>query len=39
MRLDLGDDGRVRELRREAHTAANGLAFSFVTYQNTARGD
>ena len=27
------------ELRREAHTAANGLAFSFVTYQNTARGD
>jgi dihydrofolate reductase len=28
-----------RELRREAHTAANGLAFSFVTYQNTARGD
>ena len=28
-----------RELRREAHIAANGLAFSFVTYQNTARGD
>jgi dihydrofolate reductase len=28
-----------RERRREAHTAANGMAFSFVTYQNTGRGD
>jgi dihydrofolate reductase len=28
-----------REIRRERHTAANGLQFSFVTYQNTARGD
>ena len=28
-----------RETRRERHTAANGLNFSFVTYQNTTRGD
>ena len=28
-----------RETRREPHTAANGLAFSFVTYENTTRGD
>jgi dihydrofolate reductase len=28
-----------REAGRERHTAANGLAFSFVTYQNTQRGD
>jgi dihydrofolate reductase len=28
-----------RETGRERHTAANGLAFSFVTYQNTQRGD
>ena len=28
-----------QEVRREAHTAASGLAFSFVTYQNTTRGD
>ena len=28
-----------RETARESHTAANGLAFSFVTYQNTTRGD
>ncbi len=28
-----------RETRREAHTAANGLKFSFVTYQNTTLGD
>ena len=27
-----------RETRRERHTAANGLSFSFVTYHNTARG-
>ena len=27
------------EMRRERHTAASGLAFSFVTYQNTTRGD
>ena len=28
-----------KEIRRERHTAANGLTFSFVTYQNTTRGD
>lgn len=28
-----------REIAREAHTAASGLAFSFVTYKNTTRGD
>ena len=28
-----------RETGREAHTAANGLQFSFVTYQNTTSGD
>ena len=28
-----------RETRREPHTAASGLAFSFVTYENTTRGD
>ena len=28
-----------RETAREPHTAANGLAFSFVTYENTTRGD
>jgi dihydrofolate reductase len=28
-----------RETAREAHTAASGLAFSFVTYENTTRGD
>ncbi len=28
-----------REIRRERHTGAGGLAFSFVTYQNTQRGD
>ena len=28
-----------RETGREPHTAANGLAFSFVTYENTTRGD
>lgn len=28
-----------REIARETHTAANGLQFSFVTYQNTTRGD
>ncbi|GAC1606504.1 MAG: dihydrofolate reductase [Ramlibacter sp.] len=28
-----------RELQRECHTAANGLAYSVVTYQNTATGD
>lgn len=27
------------EVTRERHVAANGLAFSFVTYQNTQRGD
>lgn len=26
------------EVSRERHTAANGLAYSFVTFQNTARG-
>ncbi|MDB5946152.1 MAG: dihydrofolate reductase [Ramlibacter sp.] len=30
---------RWRETLREAHTAASGLQFSFVTYQNTTRGD
>ncbi len=34
---ELGPDWR--ETRREAHTSANGLQFSFVTYQNTTRGD
>jgi dihydrofolate reductase len=28
-----------RETARESHTAANGLSFSFVTYENTTRGD
>jgi dihydrofolate reductase len=28
-----------QEIRRERHLAANGLAFSFVTYQNTTPGD
>ena len=28
-----------QETAREAHTAASGLAFSFVTYENTTRGD
>jgi dihydrofolate reductase len=28
-----------RETQREAHTGASGLQFSFVTYQNTTRGD
>ena len=28
-----------REVAREAHTSAQGLAFSFVTYQNTTTGD
>ena len=28
-----------RETQREAHTAASGLQFSFVTYHNTTRGD
>ena len=28
-----------RETAREPHTAANGLSFSFVTYENTTRGD
>ena len=28
-----------RETGREPHIAANGLAFSFVTYENTTRGD
>ena len=28
-----------RETARDPHTAANGLAFSFVTYENTTRGD
>ena len=28
-----------RETAREPHTAANGLAFSFVTYENALRGD
>ena len=28
-----------RETRREPHTAASGLTFSFVTYENTTRGD
>ena len=28
-----------RETQREPHTAANGLAFSFVTYENTTRGN
>ncbi|MFC5499149.1 dihydrofolate reductase [Caenimonas terrae] len=28
-----------REAAREPHTAASGLAFSFVTYENTTRGD
>ena len=28
-----------RETARERHTAANGLAFSFVTYENTTPGD
>ena len=28
-----------REMLRERHTAASGLEFSFVTYQNTTRGD
>jgi dihydrofolate reductase len=28
-----------RETGREAHTAGSGLAFSFVTYENTTRGD
>ena len=27
-----------RETRREPHTAASGLAFSFVTYENSTRG-
>jgi dihydrofolate reductase len=27
-----------REVARDAHTAADGLAYSFVTYQNTRRG-
>ena len=28
-----------REIERDRHVAANGLAFSFVTYQNTTPGD
>ena len=28
-----------RETGREPHTAASGLTFSFVTYENTTRGD
>ena len=28
-----------REIERDRHVAANGLAFSFVTYQNTTQGD
>jgi dihydrofolate reductase len=28
-----------KETARERHTGAGGLAFSFVTYQNTTRGD
>lgn len=28
-----------QEIRRERHTAASGLGFSFVTYQNIQRGD
>ena len=31
-------DSRWKELAREAHTAANRLPYSFVTYQNTQRG-
>jgi dihydrofolate reductase len=27
------------EVAREAHTSAQGLAFSFVTYRNTSTGD
>ena len=31
-------DSHWKELAREAHTAANRLPYSFVTYQNTQRG-
>ncbi|MBI2771551.1 MAG: dihydrofolate reductase [Burkholderiales bacterium] len=30
---------RWKEVARESRTSANGLGFSFVTYQNTPRGD